>query len=594
MECNKDDALRAKEIAERKFMERDYAGARRFVLKAQNLFPSLEGLLDMLGTLDVYISAENKICGEADWYGILGVNPWDDDEAVQKQYQKLILMLHPDNNKFLGAEGAFKLVLEAWSLLSDKSKRSAYNQKRNSRVVQQSTISMNSESNSHTNVASVPSQPRPRNDTFWTICNHCRTHYEYLRVYLNHTLLCPNCQQAFHAVEKAPPSHVSKLSNLHYGQSHRSSRRGVSNQKTDSSSRQQSSNFSMSTSSSTQRPGSLQHDQLKRRRAEYDYNQMHNYQTNQAGIGDRGTIEKDRGMGNHCHRFSKPNSEKDLSFYETRDMLMEKSRFEIRKMLSELRIGIKENSGDEKQIDCARYLPLAPSAINVPDSDFHNFDLDRTESFFEVDQVWAAYADGDGMPRFYARIQKVISLRPFEVQISWLNSRSTAEFSSQDWIGCGFTKTCGDFRAGQIEISRSLNSFSHRVTWMKASRGVIRIYPRRGEVWALYRNWANDWTELTPKEVVHKYEMVEVLEDFDEDLGILVSALVKVVGFRTVFHRHNPDVRWRIPKKEMLRFSHRIPSYLLTGQEAQNAPEGCWELDPAAMPIELLQVIAEV
>lgn len=82
MECNRDDALRAMEIAERKFVERDFAGARRFVLKAQNHSPAFEGLSDMLSTFDVYISAENKICGEADCYGILGVNPWDDDETV--------------------------------------------------------------------------------------------------------------------------------------------------------------------------------------------------------------------------------------------------------------------------------------------------------------------------------------------------------------------------------------------------------------------------------------------------------------------------------------------------------------------------------
>ncbi|XP_031392928.1 uncharacterized protein LOC116204784 [Punica granatum] len=602
MECNKDDALRAKEIAEKKFMERDYAGARRFVLKAQNLFPALEGLADMLSTLDVYISAENKICGEADWYGILGVNPWDDDEAVRKQYRKLALVLHPDKNKSIGAEGAFKLLLEAWSLLSDKSKRLTYNQKRNSRVVQQSSngfysnkMSTNLDSNNRVNVASVPSQPRRKNDTFWTICNRCKTHYEYLRVYLNHTLLCPNCQEAFYAVEKAPPPHVFKPSNSHSNQSHRNSRRGTSIPTNDSSSRQQSINFSMSAPSASQGSGVLQHDQLKRRRMENDYHQTYSYGSDQVSTGERGYAEKERPQGSYYYGLNKPNSERELSFVETRNMLLEKARGEIRKKLAELSLGIKENGREDKKVDRAMDLLFSPVAINVPDPDFHNFDLDRTENFFEVDQVWAAYADGDGMPRFYARIQKVISLKPFKVQISWLNSRTTAEFSSQDWIGSGFTKTCGDFRAGRIEINRSLNSFSHRVAWMKGPRGVIRIFPIKGEVWALYRNWSPDWTDLTPKEVVHKYEMVEVLEDYDEELGIPVAPLVKVAGFRTVFHRHmDPKEVRRIPREEMLRFSHQVPSYLLTGQEAQNAPKGCRELDPAAMPLDLLQVISEV
>ncbi|KAL5074968.1 hypothetical protein RYX36_013952 [Vicia faba] len=65
-----------------------------------------------------------------DWYGILGESPFADEETVKKQYRKSALTLHPDKNKSLGAEGAFKLVSEAWSLLSDKTERLEYNQNR--------------------------------------------------------------------------------------------------------------------------------------------------------------------------------------------------------------------------------------------------------------------------------------------------------------------------------------------------------------------------------------------------------------------------------------------------------------------------------
>jgi len=75
--------------------------------------------------INVYISASNKEEGESDWYGILGVDPLADDETVKKHYKTLALLLHPDKNRFNGAEGAFKLVLDAWSLLSDKAKRIA-------------------------------------------------------------------------------------------------------------------------------------------------------------------------------------------------------------------------------------------------------------------------------------------------------------------------------------------------------------------------------------------------------------------------------------------------------------------------------------
>ncbi|KAG8390388.1 hypothetical protein BUALT_Bualt01G0078200 [Buddleja alternifolia] len=137
MECNKDEALRSKSIAEGKLDKRDFAGARKLALKAQNLFPGLDGISQMLTTIDVYISAENKISGEVDWYGLLGLNPSVDDEAIKKQYRKLALMLHPDKNKSVGANGAFVLISEAFGMLSDKPKRLAYNQRRGFRVFQQ-------------------------------------------------------------------------------------------------------------------------------------------------------------------------------------------------------------------------------------------------------------------------------------------------------------------------------------------------------------------------------------------------------------------------------------------------------------------------
>ena len=241
MECNKDEATRAKEIAEKKFIARDIAGAKKLALKAQNLFPGLNGLPQMLLTLDVHISAENKINGEADWYGILGVNPLADDDTVRKQYRKLALMLHPDKNKSIGADGAFKLISEAWSLLSDKTKRIAFDQKRNVKAGQQKvqppsggpsssaaangfysfTKSRTTNTKAHKNATQMGPSSAPASahklkpNTFGTVCHRCKMEYEYLRIYLNHNLLCPNCHEPFFAVETPPPppSNGSKSSN---------------------------------------------------------------------------------------------------------------------------------------------------------------------------------------------------------------------------------------------------------------------------------------------------------------------------------------------------------------------------------------------
>ncbi|KAG2571668.1 hypothetical protein PVAP13_7KG116000 [Panicum virgatum] len=236
-----------------------------------------------------------------------------------------------------------------------------------------------------------------------------------------------------------------------------------------------------------------------------------------------------------------------------------------------------------------------PVSIDVPDPDFHDFDKDRTERAFDSDQVWATYDSEDGMPRLYVMVQKVLSMKPFRIRMSFLNSKSNIELAPINWVASGFQKTCGDFRVGRYQITETVNIFSHKVNWTKGPRGIIRIVPQKGDTWALYRNWSPDWNELTPDDVIYKYEIVEVIDDFTEEQGLTVIPLLKVAGFKAVFHRHvdHKEVR-RIPKEELFRFSHRVPSRLLTGDEGNNAPKGCHELDPAATPVDLLKVITEV
>ncbi|KAJ4705871.1 DnaJ domain [Melia azedarach] len=704
MDCNKDEAVRAKEIAERKVTEKDYSGAKKFALKAQNLYPGLEGISQILTTIDVYVSAEKKINGEVDWYAILGTNPWVDDETVRKQYRKLALALHPDKNKAIGADGAFKLVSEAWSLLSDKARRLAYNEKLNPRAQQKNSTQSGvpfaspSANGIHTSTKNVTSHARNRNNanrtsstsvpssnqnpgTFWTICNRCKTQYEYLRIYLNHTLLCPNCREAFLAVEKPPPPNAFKSTNLSSRQQHQNSRHhaassnlykpgGSAGLNSSNSTNLQWGSFSTmagvnskvtSPSTATQAVKVVQQAQeklkreceeaqaaaLKKRRT-YD-NRVNGYGVdmanqmsvgNGAGSGSALEFRKSSFQAENIYGFSatynKPNRERELSLFEIRNMLVDKARTEIRKKLKDWssvtdskttdreREKMKEkesrkqksvvnsdlhdlnkrngtNNKTRKKDNCPGYSDgdsekeAAALSINVPDSDFHNFDLDRTESSFGDDQVWAAYDDDDGMPRYYARIHKVMSLKPFKMKISWLNSRSNSELGPIPWVDSGFSKTCGEFRTGRHEISNTLNSFSHKVKWTKGLRGVVRIFPCKGDIWALYRNWSPDWNEHTPDEVIHKYEMVEVLDDFNEEQGVSVVPLVKVAGFRTVFQKQaDCEEVQRIPKEEMFRFSHQVPSRLLTGLEAHNVPVGSWELDPAATPVELLQNAMEI
>ena len=57
MECNKEEAIRARGIAEKKMHENDFVGARKIAMKAQQLFPGLENMSQLLAVCEVHCSA---------------------------------------------------------------------------------------------------------------------------------------------------------------------------------------------------------------------------------------------------------------------------------------------------------------------------------------------------------------------------------------------------------------------------------------------------------------------------------------------------------------------------------------------------------
>ena len=63
-----------------------------------------------------------------DYYDVLGVSKNASDEDIKKAFRKLAMEYHPDRNKKDGAEGMFKEVNEAYQVLSDSKKRTAYDQ----------------------------------------------------------------------------------------------------------------------------------------------------------------------------------------------------------------------------------------------------------------------------------------------------------------------------------------------------------------------------------------------------------------------------------------------------------------------------------
>jgi hypothetical protein len=179
----------------------------------------LEGSEQILAVADVLLSAEKRINNHHDWYSILQISQkTDDSELVKKQYRRLALLLHPDKNRYPFADHAFKLVADAWAVLSDTCKKTLYDNELSlfSKIDlstsgklpvrrSQRPVGHKKAENLKTNVNNVSNQQegqgqRAKLSSFWTACPYCYILYEYPRVYENCCLRCQNCQRGFHAV----------------------------------------------------------------------------------------------------------------------------------------------------------------------------------------------------------------------------------------------------------------------------------------------------------------------------------------------------------------------------------------------------------
>ncbi|KAJ0610311.1 putative DnaJ domain, Chaperone J-domain superfamily [Helianthus annuus] len=119
------EAERLLGIAEKLLQSKDLNGSRDFAHLAQETEPLLDGSDQILAVVDVLLAAEKQIHNQPNWYAVLQLDGLqNDDELIKRQYRKLALLLHPDKNKFPFADSAFKLVADAWAVVSDPERKS--------------------------------------------------------------------------------------------------------------------------------------------------------------------------------------------------------------------------------------------------------------------------------------------------------------------------------------------------------------------------------------------------------------------------------------------------------------------------------------
>ncbi|EOA20118.1 hypothetical protein CARUB_v10000401mg [Capsella rubella] len=249
-------------------------------------------------------------------------------------------------------------------------------------------------------------------------------------------------------------------------------------------------------------------------------------------------------------------------------------------------------------------VAVQPNTFECVGPTFNNFDKLREEVNFAVGQTWAIYDTVDGVPRLYAKIIKV-SAPCFGLRITYLEPDPDNEKEIQ-WFEEDLPVSVGKFRLANNQNTKDRSIFSHVIHCNELSNTRcfsrscysfntchFSVSPRKGETWALFKNWEIKWSSEPDSHRNYQYEFVEVLSDYADEGGVYVAYLHKAKGFASVFFRIGTgyDGIFRILPHSLYRFSHRVPSFKLTEVEGTGVPKDAYELDQAALPEKIEEII---
>ncbi|KAM0950299.1 putative DnaJ domain, Chaperone J-domain superfamily [Dioscorea sansibarensis] len=208
---------------------------------------------------------------------------------------------------------------------------------------------------------------------------------------------------------------------------------------------------------------------------------------------------------------------------------------------------------------------------------------------FKAGEVWAVYAGPDAMPQAFVEVRYVVS--PSKVCVAFLENHLMTN-EELKWVENSLPIVCGVFHAGKRTVSMEMSRFSHIVDCHKSSmNSFYRIFPRKGEIWAMYKNWNIRWKKSDL--VGYQCRIVEILGDYSDENGISVCNLIEVPGCMTLFHRKSHEgfqLTMQVPKLEMLSFSHQIPAFAVRLTRNDCIPQGSWYLEPKCFTAEMDQL----
>ncbi|KAJ0445250.1 putative DnaJ domain, Chaperone J-domain superfamily [Helianthus annuus] len=663
MSYNKVEALREKSDAEKLILSNDYIAARTKLKKAQQLFPSLDHITPMLTVCEILSASTNIIPGyETDYYWVLQLMPSSAFTDITCQYQKLVSLLQPIKYKFPATELALKLLQEAYSVLSDKKKRVAFDIKRGTSWVNYETFESNPEKDSNgekvngntnniniqesgsgsgSSSSDVISEGYKGQDTDINSGSHeqkqdfynfdtyrtpeCFELRDIWAVHCNLTQPCIGGRYGQVCDKSGGEAEITWLKPIPVTEGERRwfdaglpvacgsfcldteksgtvGLKGVFSYKCswDSGITEELyeiypkkgevwavyDNFDLDEWSYN--PDIIKECSYKLVEIITDYSIYNGVECGQLVKvnGFKSVYERQTGEGSNLHI-----GPRDLymlahnvpayrftggEIYGVNDGMFELDQLALKNLDDEPN---NQPMVEEKDPDL---LVLTPNPNPNPQGSVLGPNWAAND--FTTGQVWATYSGKDLMPRQYVLINNMISPSGFSATVLEPETVFDVEAS---WKSRNLPIVCGMFRAKEVKVNLDISQFSHLVNCFKSTSNFIyKIFPTKGEIWAVYRNWKLQWNRVNYDNC--KCWVVEILSDFSDGEKMMVARLVEVKGCLTFFQRMQGEDGFEMvrgfSKREMLCFSHRIPAFRVPGIGGHGIPESSWHLEPNALP----------
>ncbi|KAI5660317.1 hypothetical protein M9H77_29110 [Catharanthus roseus] len=239
--------------------------------------------------------------------------------------------------------------------------------------------------------------------------------------------------------------------------------------------------------------------------------------------------------------------------------------------------------------------PEVSSCSSEINQDYCNFDKDRKVNNLETDQIWAVQCQTNGLQN--RRYAKIVTNSMFEVRVIWLKPVPVGD-GERRWCEAGLPVACGSFCL-DTECSELVSSsmlFFYKCSCIPGlTVDQFDIYPKKGEVWAMYEDWNLDEWSYNPNAIsTCRFKLVEILSDFCKYSGVSCASLLKVSSFTSTYERQLEAgllTTFHISPAMLYIFSHRVPAYRFEGGEVDGVVSGMLELDQLSLPDNMMKKV---